>query len=387
MRRRPRAPLCLVLVLVAAACGAPTDEAQTIWHDPDLAAAAAGATPSQSASGTMPAPPAADAMTSPPADRGPATGAPAAPTTSPAEASERGQGGDGRALEVIVRRASLELGWTDEAPEAIAGWPPAAATADAVLPELVRGATDYAQRERAAAAQRPGHAFDGFARVRVETGSLSSNDGLITIVRSLEAAGFGRVGLHMGQAPLELSLPLLPRAPVVADGEEAGLSFARLRWGRSQEGHWIDGDVAISGPEQSVATPVDARPDLPVGLRSAWSCALVEPEPTFTDAVRRATSAMKTFQLPADLPVYVELAPGTSFEEAWQLATEMRANGHDRISFLRGRSTGGVPSSCPSDVGNALKLRASSSRYLAQARVEGERLGAGLEFLATGGPD
>lgn len=368
MRQSGRARPWIVVVLVATmgAC-APIDEPErTIWHAPqDGIVAARGAAE--------------------PVPR--ATHPPQLPQVQAASLTRSAPPGDwptasrDKGLEVLVRAEGLEIGWTDEAVEAVEAWPSPAGQLGAPLPALVQAAAAYAAREEAAAAKGPGHDFDRFARVRIEPGALPTTEHLDGVLASLKSAGFARVALMVGRERLELRLPAAPRPPEVAAGQGAGLGFARLRWGQGQEGVWIDGDVALSEPQRAAEAPPGTRPDLPVGLRSAWSCALVQPEPTFEDAVRRATSALTSFDLPPDLPVYVELAPGASFRQAWQLAREVRGSGHEQVSFTRGASTPPIPARCPAEVGNVAALRAAAPHFEAQAPREDEHVGAALDFF------
>jgi hypothetical protein len=369
-----KSALWLALCLGVAACGVPEDEARTIYHDPELAAFVAQGTNTVSSEGPRPdrPQPAGDDSETPGADARPPNDGPAHNGTA-----------ENRALEIVVQADTLELGWSHEPLEVVTAWPPALSTPGDSIPALVKLATTYATRETTAAAERPGNAFDALARVRLEIGAVSTVDQLHSIVGSLTTAGFDRVSVAVGTSPLQVSVPLQPPAMEPPEGEHAGLSFARLRWKTSADGVWIDGDVSISGPLHTAGEVVDSRPDLAIGLRSAWSCALVEPEPTFVDAVRRASSALRTFALPEDLPVYVELAPGASFSDAWRLASEMKASGHARVSFLRRDHPGPLSSSCPGDARNAASLRAELATYLAQPREEGVRALTGLEYVAA----
>ena len=286
-----------------------------------------------------------------------------------------------KGLEVLVYGSKLDVGWTDEAAERVGTWPPPSDHVGDTLPALVEAASSYAERERAAAGDRAEHPFDKFARVRIEAGALTDTAQLDVVVGSLRAAGFTQLALQVGRDPLEVHLPLAPRSPAVEAGGGTGYGFARLRWGRTEQGVWVDGDVAYSEPARGEDAAPGARPDLPVGLRSPWSCALVEPEPTFIDAVRRATSALKKYELPGELPIYVELAPGASFAEGWQLAREVRANGHDQVSFLRGTGALGIPENCPAEAGNAARLVAAAQGFLGQRRDETGHVGSTLDFF------
>lgn len=359
MHRSWGAPGVLALaMLVCCGCGTPEDDVATVWHDP---AETPEGTEVLQARSVAPRP-------APSPDQVART-----PQAPPSARDGRTAG-----LEVVVRLDRLQIGWTGEVAEDVSAWPTVSSDS---LPPLVDAARAYAQRELAAAAANPGTGFDGFARILIEPGSMPATEHLATLLASLHEAGFDTITLQVGAEPFELPLPLLPRAPTVESGAGAEYGYARLRWGADAAGVWMDGDVVFSEPMAADDAPPGRRPDYAVGLRSAWACALVEPEPDFTQAVRRATSALKTFQLPPDLPLYLELAPGAPFADAWQLARELRAHGHQRVGFVRGGPRVAPSAACPQDARNAASLRGAGPRFLRQDRAEGVRVGAALDHF------
>jgi hypothetical protein len=367
-RRAARSLVVAILAAALGACGEPRDGVQQPQQPRAAPGSAASLPPKPPPQASVSPPPQASVLP-PPMATPPEAAATEVPPPPP--------GSRDRALEVAVSASALALGWTGEKPEPLTSWPPPGGTG--ALDALVVAARTYAAREGRAARQAPDQRFDRLARIVLEAGVPATGRDFGRIVEALAAAGYTDVSVVVGTEPLELRLPMPPRPPEVAPGEGTALSYVRLRWARSEDGIWVDADAAYSEPQGDDDAPPGARPDLVVGLRSPWSCAIVPPEPTFTDALRRTASALRTFQLPHDATMYVELGPDSPFDEAWQLARDLRASGHEMVSLLRGAALGPVPESCPGDVGNAALLGERARVFLAQIRGEGVVRGPGLD--------
>mgnify|MGYP006928197962 CR=1 FL=1 len=362
-------------------CGEPTDRARTVRAAPGAPPVVQVRPPSDQVPGpTDQVRPPSDQVPAP-TDQAPLPSPTPVDQPVPRSTPSEPPPADSRdmALEVLVGGPSLEIGWTGEPVEPIAAWPPP--PGPAVLPELVAAARGFTERELAAADQRPGQTFDRLARLLVEDGVAMTGEQFSRLLRSLQEAGYVDIAVQVGAEPLELRVPLPPRPPEVAPGVASGLGYARLRWATSPAGTWVDGDAVYSEPHRGDDAAPGLRPDLAVGLRSAWSCALVEPEPTFVDAVRRTTSALETFRLPADTTIYVELTEDAPFAEGWRLARELRAAGHDRVGFLRGVGGKAVAQSCPADARNAATLAARAQQFEGQIRGEDVERGHGLDHF------